>query len=536
MDSVKQTGRHMARPRWWPFWVVLGAAFITVVAIRLWPELSYQERNLGIAEALFISLVLLILWLAFFSRLRGRLKAALLGSLLGIVALTCSLVRIRGVSGDLLPILGWRFQRSRAAQPAGPVPSTPLNSPPLEAASPTNDYPQFLGAHRNGVIDGPELGRSWSEQPPRLLWRKTVGPSWSGFAIAGNRAITLEQHGEKETAIACDLLSGTVLWRSEWEAHYQTTIAGDGPRTTPTVVGPRVYIVGATGLLQCLDLATGRLLWTKDVPKDSDGKVGDWGVSCSPLVLGRSVIVTTGAKNGRSLAAYDTYSGARLWAAGDDRASYSSPISAMLGGTEQIVIFNSSNVSAHQANSGALLWQHPWPGGHPHIVTPLILSNDQMVVSSGYGTGSELLQITHSPEGQWHAERVWKSNRLKSKFANLIQQRGYLYGLDDGIMVCVKAATGELQWKEGRYGHGQMILRGDLLLVMAENGDVVLVEPAPEQHRELARFNALRGKTWNPPALAGAHLLVRNDQEAACYELPTAAGVTRGRTGPDLGR
>ena len=143
-----------------------------------------------------------------------------------------------------------------------------------------------------------------------------------------------------------------------------------------------------------------------------------------------------------------------------------------------------------------------------------------MLLSSGYGTGSELLQIKKAEK--WSASRLWKSIRLKAKFTNVVYRDGYIYGLDDGILVCLDAATGEQKWKDGRYGHGQVILTGNLLLVMAENGDVVLVEPVPQGHRELARFSALNGKTWNPPALAGELLVVRNDKEAACYRLPLA--------------
>ena len=143
--------------------------------------------------------------------------------------------------------------------------------------------------------------------------------------------------------------------------------------------------------------------------------------------------------------------------------------------------------------------------GHPHIACPLTLSGDQVLVSSGYGTGSELLQIQHQTN-HWSVQRLWKSNRLKSKFSNLLQHRGYIYGLDDGIMVCLDAKTGQLKWKDGRYGHGQMILSGDVILIMAESGQVVLVEPNPEEHHELTQFAALNGKTWNPPGPGGAML------------------------------
>ena len=132
------------------------------------------------------------------------------------------------------------------------------------------------------------------------------------------------------------------------------------------------------------------------------------------------------------------------------------------------------------------------------------------------------MKIQKDSDGKLNATRIWKSNRLKAKFTGLIFRGGFIYGLDDGIMVCLDASNGKQKWKEGRYGHGQEILAGDLLLISAESGEVILLNPNPEGSRELTRFAALKGKTWNPPALAGAYLLVRNDKEAACYRLPTA--------------
>jgi outer membrane protein assembly factor BamB len=153
---------------------------------------------------------------------------------------------------------------------------------------------------------------------------------------------------------------------------------------------------------------------------------------------------------------------------------------------------------------------------------PIVIPGDRLLVSSGYGVGSELLQIQKDAVGAFSATRIWKSNRLKAKFTNLIYRDGFMYGLDDGIMVCLDASSGEQKWKEGRYGHGQEILVGDVLVVTAESGEVIMLDPNPQQSRELTRFSALQGKTWNPPTLAGQYLLVRNDKQAACYRLPVA--------------
>ena len=233
-------------------------------------------------------------------------------------------------------------------------------------------------------------------------------------------------------------------------------------------------------------------------------------------------MVSAGGRNNRSLVAYRAATGDFVWGAGTDGAGYSSPCLVTLAGVAQILIFNSGGVSAHDPASGTNLWKYHWPGGHPHVSTPIAIPDDRLLVSSGYGVGSELLRIQRDSNGALSASRIWKSSRLKAKFTNLVYRDGFIYGLDDGTMVCLDASSGAQKWKEGRYGHGQEILVGDVLLVTAESGEVILLDPNPQESRELTRFSALKGKTWNPPALAGQYLLVRNDKESACYRLPLA--------------
>jgi outer membrane protein assembly factor BamB len=157
------------------------------------------------------------------------------------------------------------------------------------------------------------------------------------------------------------------------------------------------------------------------------------------------------------------------------------------------------------------------------VCMPLLLGRDEVVVSSGYGTGSARLRVTRTSSGPWGVEEVWRTNTLKAKFTNLVRVGEFIYGLDDGVLTCIDARDGTRRWRDGKYRHGQVILVGSLLLLMAEDGDVVLLDPQPDHRRELTRFPALSGKTWNPPALAGCYLLVRNDLEAACYRLPVVA-------------
>ena len=506
--------------RWWPAIVILCLAVAAEIGIRTWPKISFQQRNLATGELVIISLLLELLWLLFLSRLRWVVRLSVFGGLVGAIALLFWLFPIRGVTGDLLPIFEWRWKPTTAqAMPANQP--APAAAPVRLVVQTTNDFPQFLGPQRNCSVTGPTLARDWKAPPPQQLWLHPVGAGWSGFAVVGNFAVTQEQRGEDELVVCYDLLTGKVRWSHADAAHYNTVIAGEGPRATPTIQSNRVFTLGSTGILNCLDLETGTPIWSKDIIKDNNAKLNGWGVAGSPLLLDQWVIVNPGGPDGRSLVAYQAATGDFVWGGGNSGADYSSPFLATLAGVRQILIF-ASRVSAHDVVSGQILWDYPWPGGHPHIAVPVILPGDRVLISSGYGTGSELLQIKKADDGKWSAARIWKSIRLKAKFTNVVYRDGFIYGLDDGILVCLDAADGSLKWKEGRYGHGQLILSGSLLLVTDESGDMVLVEPGPQEYLELTRFTALHGKTWNPPALAGDLLVVRNDKEAACYRLPLA--------------
>lgn len=480
-----------------------------------------QARYLrGFLICLIAALVLGIHWLL---RSRRRWQVRLLGLTGAMLAagLVAVLFRIEGVTGDLVPIVRWRWTSApRAVTPAAATPA-------VAGATATNRaseaaWPQFLGPQGNGILAGPALASDWSQSPPAELWRIAVGPGWAGFAVADGIAVTQEQDGPRELVTAYDSATGRRLWQHADEARYATTIAGEGPRATPTIVGGRVYTAGATGRLNCLELHTGAPLWSRDVLKENGGTVPEWGFSASPLVLEDLVVLPAGGGEGRSLVAYRRSDGTFAWGGGSDPLGYSSPALQTLAGTPQILLFNGRAVVSHDPQDGRVLWRQPWPSPHPKVANPVPLGADTVVTSAGYGQGAEAVRVMRGANGQWTATRVWKSNRLKAKFANFVAHEGNLYGLDDGILTCLDAATGEPRWKDGRYGHGQFILVSSRLLLLAESGELVLVEAVPDGLRELSRVRVFAGKTWNPPALAGDRAFLRNDREAVCLRLPLA--------------
>jgi outer membrane protein assembly factor BamB len=490
-----------------------------IVWVRMQEEWPFQKRNLTSAQIVIITGMLLLLWWTFLSRAPKQLRLTITFGLVGAAMLGAMLFRLRGMTGDMLPILEFRWAKS-----SGPTASPPIATDGTAAIlnqlnTARSDFPQFLGPERNGVLPGPRLQTNWNVYPPERVWQKPMGPAWSGFAIVGNVCLTQEQREAGEVVLACDLMTGAPLWSHSDPARYRTTIAGEGPRATPTVVSNRVFTFGGTGRLNCLDLATGKLLWSRDVVAESGAKVMQWGCASSPLVVNDLVVVHGGEGIGRSLFAYRIQDGKPAWVGGNSNASYSSPVFAMLAGSPHLLAFNDGTVSGHDPATGTTLWERPWGNGNVVCASPVVVSSNHVLFSSGYGVGAELLEISQRESGKFSAKQVWKSIRMKAKFAHLFVRDGFLYGLDDGILACVDLRDGSQRWKEGRYGHGQGLLVGDLYLLMAESGELVLLRPTSEAPNELGRHRVFDTKTWNPIALSGDRLLVRNDREAACLRL-----------------
>jgi outer membrane protein assembly factor BamB len=315
-------------------------------------------------------------------------------------------------------------------------------------------------------------------------------------------------------------VTGRPVWAYTYPARFFQWQGGEGPRATPTIDGDRVYAYGATGVLTCLDLATGTKVWSRDVLGENHLENLVWGVSASPLVFEGKVVVTGGETVGPTLFAYDCMSGQPLWKSGTEKASYSSPILATLAGRKVIVSVNAINVTVHDAANGEQLLSVHWTEEKwPKAAQPVILPNDQVFVSAGYGMGAMLFEVKAGDDGKLAATTLWKSLRMKTQFNSAAFRDGYLYGLDDGMMACIDAATGNRKWKDGHYGSGQTLLVDDLAIIQSEPGTVILTTARPERFQELGRIAALSSKTWNQPTLAGKYLLLRNDHEAVCYEL-----------------
>ncbi|WP_254508476.1 PQQ-binding-like beta-propeller repeat protein [Anatilimnocola floriformis] len=458
-----------------------------------------------------------------------------IGLLIAILC-TCAyftLFRFEGVTGEFASKMSFRWEKTAEQKylASRPVPAKTDDAPKVtsEAEKPAltatdDDWIAFRGKDGNSVYSGPPISEKWSPDPPKQIWKRPVGPGWGSFIIVGNLFFTQEQRGEQEIVTAYAVETGEPVWEFAENARFEEAIAGAGPRSTPLFHDGKLFTVGAKGSLNCLDAATGKKIWNASiVGGGKEVELPQWGYSCSPIIVGDAVITMPGKPNSAAVTAFDVNTGKPLWTAADGEHSYTSAQVATICGVRQVLAFTSAGLMGITPDNGNVLWTHKWPAsGYARCVQPYV-EGDTVVISTYFGMGARKVQLTKTGDA-WEDKLVWESKGIKPYYNDMVVSGGHAYGFDNNIFCCIDLATGERNWKGGRYGCGQVLLleKQQKLLVLSEQGDVVLLEVNPDKNVELAKFPAIHGKTWNHPVVAHGKLFVRNGEEMACFDVKAA--------------
>ena len=514
---------------WWAFFSRApglerwGAIVLMIVAMVVTRPLIHKSMRLMPFVAYIIPVVSLafVIWAVASRHLSDRTRRM---TMVATVLLACgvwTLLQSGGVTGgEFQSDFSWRWSDTpeermlaQAGDESMTLPST------LAAVDSAAIWPGFRGPDRDGIIHGAQIETDWSVSPPVEMWRRPVGPGWSSFAVYGDFFYTQEQRGEDEAVSCYNVTTGDPVWRYQDATRFWESNSGAGPRGTPTLNEGRIYALGATGILNVLNAGDGTVVWSRNATSDSDTKVPTWGFSSSPLVVNDVVIVALAG----SLIAYDLSTGEPRWINSGGGDGYSSPHLLHLDGVTQILLQNEAGTSSVAPADGKLLWEHSWPG-HP-IVQPALIADGDILISADERTGVRRITVANGHDG-WAVEERWASKELKPYFNDSVIHNGHAYGFNGPKLACIDIEDGTRKWRGGRYGRGQFVLLADqdLLLVLSEKGELALVEAVPDQFTELARFPAIKGKTWNHPVLVGDILLVHNAQEIAAFRLSRVDG------------
>ncbi len=518
-----------------------GCAIGIVLYLRVWAaSLDHAIVNAATAGLFFFAwlLVSCAFWMS--AAPRRLWRSVFFAPIVGAI-IFFAFYKVKRVDGELVPQFTSRWAKETAL-PDVTADIAPVAESSDEAEMPqwlqvrSSDFPQFLGPNRDGTLPDMRLAKDWQGNAPEIKWKQPIGAGWSGFAVQGDLAVTMEQRDEEEWVTAYDIRDGKLIWKYVIPGLHFHPMGGVGPRSTPSIDDSRVYAQSAVSDFVCLDLVTGKQLWTKELldgPQEEFEKKVSWGRSSSPLIVGNTVVVASGgvADDAPALIAFDKDTGEEVYRAGKGlQISYSSPTLATLGGVSQILYTSEDKISGFDAETGELLWQHDAPGfssSEANCSQPVAIDAKRVLVTKGYGRGAKVIEVTRPAEGakqteQWQTQVIWKKESLlKTKFTSAVLRDGYAYGLSDGILECVDVENGKRMWKRGRYRQGQTLLVGDVLLVTSESGQAVLVDATPEEFRELSSLQVIGNVSWNTAAISGDRLLMRNADEMACVILPT---------------
>lgn len=416
-------------------------------------------------------------------------------------------------------LIGYRFVPwSRYhADPAllGELQNAALQAGDPQAAAP-GEWPQWRGPRRDGVSLETGLRTDWPKDGLPVHWKAPVGAGYGSFAVAAGRVYVLLQAGDNEAVVCWDADTGKEAWRFAYPCKYENQF-GNGPRSTPTVEGDRVYTVGATGIFHCLKAATGEQVWRHNLLDKFKAVNLQWGVTFSPLVEGDLIYTNPGGSGGSSLAAFDKLTGQLAWEALDDPAGYSSPIAVTMAGVRQILFFTGSGLVSVSPKDGTLYWRFPWVTDYGCNVATPIAVGEYVFISSGYNRGCALLKVTRDGD-RWEAKSVYETTHMCNHFASSVLYQEHLYGFNESMLTCLELRTGKEKWSRRGFDKGSLLIADGHLVILGEKGKLALAEATPAGYREQASYHVLDGKCWSVPVFAGGKLYVRDEEQVLCLD------------------
>jgi outer membrane protein assembly factor BamB len=384
----------------------------------------------------------------------------------------------------------------------------------------SDEWPRLWGPQGDGrsAASG-ALSRAGTLQA-KELWRRPLGSGYSGVSVVKDRVYTATSDGTKDVVIAFDAATGRELWRTPLGDTYRGHDGSkDGPMSTPSVDGGRVYLVGPHGLLVALDAASGKIAWRHDLKAEYGAAVPGYGFATSPVLTGGLTIVQAGGEKQHHMLAFDAATGKLAWTAQHGAgAAYVTPVLATVHGVTQIVTVANDKVLGIKPSDGTLLWSHARPNENEPSRPPLVLPDGRVLVHSWQEAA--LLKVT-AEGGAFKAAEVWRSPLLKASYSPTVFHDGYLYGLNGQYLVCLDPAAGEVKWRQKVYGGNLILVDGHLVLLAESAGDLRVVEASPAGYKE-----KLKALVFNPgassitgPSWAGGRIFVRNVEELVALEI-----------------
>ena len=399
------------------------------------------------------------------------------------------------------------------------------------------DWPQYRGLHHDGS-SAESLRTNWSQTAPKVVWKRSIQPAWSSITVSGGRAFTQVNRRlagqQREVCVALNADTGAELWAADLDtASYPDAGTGstDGPRSTPTIDGDRVFVLTSYLKLYCLRADTGALVWKRDFVSEFPGtEVINWQSAASPVVVGDLIYLNCNVAN-RRLMAVRKSDGVTVWSGQNDTMTHASPVYATIGGTPQMVFLTARGTVGVTPDTGTVLWRHSFTPSSTSTAASPVVANDIVYASCAYALGAWTAKVTRNGAtfsvGQTDFKR---SSAYQNHWSTPVHHDGYLYSVVERStrsLACFSMAGRTNTWTtstvgSGNPGYASLIKVGGKLLVLTEPGELVLLEPNPAAYTEIARYQALNGTSWNHPAFSNGRIYARSDTEIVALEVAAA--------------
>lgn len=385
----------------------------------------------------------------------------------------------------------------------------------LAVAAVAADWPCYLGPNHNGISSETGLNKDWAAKAPPVLWQVPLSDKgFAGPSMADGKVFIVDHAGAQDIVRALDFASGKELWNYPYADTAKENYGFS--RCTPTYADGKLYTLGRLGQLICLDANTGKAIWGHNLITDFGGQHPQWDYAGSVLIDGDKAIVCTGSANG-SVACLNKDTGATIWTGGNaDAAGYCTAVPATILGQKQYVVFTAASVIGVSADAGKLLWSFPWTTKYGVNAPQPIVEGNYVFVTSGYGSGCGLYEIT--AQG---AQQRWANKQISSHFNSPIYYNGYIFSdSDPGNLVCMSPQTGDAAWTQGGFEKGGLLIADGVIIMLTGNtGDLVMAKATQDSYQELGRLKPLGGQSWTAPILANGRLIIRNKDTLACLDL-----------------
>lgn len=414
------------------------------------------------------------------------------------------------------------MQRRTFLQLAAAAPALAQSTKPAAGVP----WTQWGGPHRNFQTEAAGLKDTWPAAGPKVIWKRPLGEGFSSAAVEHNVLYTMYGRPQTEIVLACEAGTGKTLWEHNTPMTFRSDAAadlGNGPYTTPLVVGDRLFTTGVAGRLQAIEKKTGKLLWTQQLWQDHHGTQTMYGYASSPIAFRDTVIVPVGGR-GHAVMAFRQQDGSVAWAKNDFDNAYSSPLLINVDGLEQLVIVMDGDVIAINPLNGDLQWQIPFKAGYGIAISmPVWGAGNLLLVSAEYDAGAKVIHLRRSGSSV-KANEVWASNRLRLHHGNAMRIGDTAYFSSGGkgsvaIFTAVDVPSGKILWQDRSIAKATFVWADQKLITLDGDGNLMLVHPSPGGFKVAAKAELMTSLSWSPPTLVGTRLYMRDRRNMMAVDL-----------------